>query len=58
MNVSSVFKNDNKFWIFGEKGLYFFDEENKQGRKYTVEDGLPANEFNLPAVIHSSVAGV
>ena len=48
-NISSVFKKDGKLWVFGEKGLYFFDERNKQGRRYTIEDGLPANEF-APAV--------
>ena len=52
-NVSSVFKKDGKFWIFGEKGLYFFDEKNKQGRRYTVEDGLPANEFAPAAFIYT-----
>ncbi|MGZ8558092.1 MAG: ligand-binding sensor domain-containing protein, partial [Chitinophagaceae bacterium] len=50
LNISSVFKKDNTLWIFGEKGLYFFDEKNKTGRTYTVEDGLPANEFSLSAL--------
>ena len=53
MNVSSVFKKDNKFWMFGEKGLYFFDEKNNTGRTYTVEDGLPANEFSFSAFAYS-----
>ena len=48
-NISSVFKKEGRLWVFGEKGLYFFDERNKQGRRYTIEDGLPANEF-APAV--------
>jgi len=50
LNVSCVFKRDNKFWVMGEKGLYFFDKSNKLGRTYTVEDGLPANEF-VPSAI-------
>ncbi len=53
LNVNSVFKKDNKFWIFGEKGLYFFDERNKRGRRYTVEDGLPTNEFSLSALVYT-----
>ncbi|MEI9913324.1 MAG: hypothetical protein WDO71_28975 [Bacteroidota bacterium] len=51
LNVSSVFKKDHTFWVFGEKGLYVFDEKNDLGRTYTVEDGLPANEFSLSAVV-------
>lgn len=54
LNVSSVLKKDNKFWVFGEKGLCFFDEKNKQGRTYTVEDGLPSNEFSLSALVLDS----
>ena len=45
LDVSSVFKKNNRFWVFGDKGLYFFDEKNGLGRTFTVEDGLPANEF-------------
>jgi ligand-binding sensor domain-containing protein len=40
-DIRSLFKKDNKLWIFGEKGLYVFDEKSRQGRTYTVEDGLP-----------------
>ena len=47
IDIRSVFKKDNKLWIFGEKGLYVFDEKNRQGRTYTVEDGLPSNEFSF-----------
>jgi len=49
-NVSSVFSKDDRLWIFGEKGLYIFDEKNNSGRTFTVEDGLPANEFS-PSVL-------
>ncbi len=54
LNVRSVFKKDKKFWVFGEKGLYFFDERNKKGRTFTVEDGLPSNEFSMSALIFDS----
>jgi signal transduction histidine kinase/ligand-binding sensor domain-containing protein len=51
LNVSSVLKKDQNFWVFGEKGLYFFDEKSGLGRAFTVEDGLPANEFIPSAVV-------
>lgn len=51
LNVSSVFKKNGKFWVFGEKGLYFFDEKTKDERTYTVEDGLPTNEFSSAALV-------
>ncbi|MES1215178.1 MAG: two-component regulator propeller domain-containing protein [Bacteroidota bacterium] len=50
LNISSGFKRDGKFWIFGEKGLYSFDEKNNVGRTFTIEDGLPANEFSPEAL--------
>ena len=58
INVSSVFKKNSMFWIFGEKGLYFFDEKNNESRLYTIEDGLPANEFNRFALSIHLMAGV
>jgi len=54
LNVSSVYKKNGKFWVFGEKGLYVFDERTKDGRTYTVEDGLPANEFSSAAFVVAS----
>jgi signal transduction histidine kinase len=54
LNVNTVFKKNNKLWIFGEKGLYVFDAEKKQGRTYTVEDGLPSNEFSLSSIVFDS----
>jgi len=54
LNVSSVFKKNGKFWVFGEKGLYFFDEKTREGRTYTVEDGLPTNEFSSAALVVGS----
>ncbi len=50
-DIRSVFKKDNKLWIFGEKGLYVFDEKSRQGRTYTVEDGLPSNEFSFSSLV-------
>lgn len=52
-NVSSFFKKGNLFWIFGDKGLYFFDKKNNTGRLYSIEDGLPSNEFTRSAVVYT-----
>ncbi|MBC7744126.1 MAG: hypothetical protein H7096_03405 [Flavobacterium sp.] len=46
LNVMSVAKSNNKLWLFSRKGLFCYDEKKKRGRTFTVEDGLPANEFN------------
>ena len=54
LSVSGMIKTKDKFWFFGEKGIFFADEKNKNFRNYTTEDGLPANEFNPYAIIFSS----
>ena len=54
IDIRSVFKKDNKLWIFGEKGLYVFDEKNRQGRTFTVEDGLPSSEFSFSSLVFKS----
>ncbi len=60
-NVTGVFKKENKYWLFGDKGLYSFDEKSNHGRTYTVEDGLPANEFIASTLVlgtdHRFIAG-
>jgi signal transduction histidine kinase/ligand-binding sensor domain-containing protein len=54
LNVNSVFKKNKKLWVFGEKGLYMFNKKNQLGRTYTVEDGLPSNEFSLSSIVFDS----
>jgi len=49
-DIRSIFKRDNSLWIFGEKGLFVFNEKNRQGRTYTTEDGLPSNEFSYSSL--------
>ena len=51
IDIRSVFKTRNRLWIFGDKGLYIFDETNRHGRTYTIEDGLPSNEFSLSSLV-------
>jgi len=48
--ISSIFKKDDRLWIFGEKGAYVLDEKTGTGRTLTVEDGLPSNEFSISAL--------
>ncbi len=51
LDISSVFKKDDRFWIFGKKGLSYFNKKNNEARTFTVEDGLPANEFTLSGLV-------
>jgi signal transduction histidine kinase/ligand-binding sensor domain-containing protein len=53
VSISSLVKKDNKLWLSGEKGLFCFDEKKNTARTFTVEDGLPANEFNISAITFS-----
>jgi signal transduction histidine kinase len=49
-----VFEKDKKLWLLGEKGLYCLDKKNNRARTFTIEDGLPGNEFNVSAIAFSS----
>ena len=51
LNISKIFKNNNNFWIFGERGLYTFRRKTNEERTFTIEDGLPANEFTLSGLV-------
>ncbi len=53
LSISCILKTDNKLWLFGEKGLFCYDEKTKRARTFTTEDGLPANEFNLSALYYN-----
>ncbi len=41
---------DEKFWLFGEKGLYCYDQNMKRSQTFNMEDGLPANDFTQSAL--------
>ncbi|MGZ8554149.1 MAG: two-component regulator propeller domain-containing protein [Chitinophagaceae bacterium] len=51
ISISSFFRKDEKFWLFGEKGLYCYDKKKKQSQAFNMEDGLPANDFTLSALV-------
>lgn len=53
--VNNVIAEKNKIWVFGDKGLYYYNSKDKSGRLFTVEDGLPSNNFSeLSVVLDSS----
>jgi len=45
---------DGKLWLSTNNGLSNFDPSTKSFKNYSVEDGLPANEFNGNAVLKAS----
>lgn len=45
---------NGKLWLSTNNGLSRFDPSEESFRNYTVDDGLPANEFNGNAVIRAS----
>ncbi|HET6769195.1 MAG TPA: triple tyrosine motif-containing protein, partial [Chitinophagaceae bacterium] len=53
-NINSFFRKDEKFWLFGEKGLYCYDINNNRSRTFTMEDGLPANDFTPSALVYDN----
>ncbi len=44
--VNNILAEKNKIWAFGDKGLYYYNKNKKNGRLFTVEDGLPSNMFS------------
>ena len=43
--VNDVLVKGNKMWLFGDKGLYYYNSAENKGRLFTTEDGLPSNKF-------------
>jgi ligand-binding sensor domain-containing protein len=52
ISISSFFRKDDKHWLFGEKGLYCYDKKNNESRTFTMEDGLPANDFTTSSFLY------
>lgn len=44
--VNDLLIEKDQYWLFGDKGLYFYNVNEKAGRLFTIEDGLPSNEFS------------
>ena len=51
-SISSIFRKDDKLWLFGEKGLYCYNIKRNESRTFTMEDGLPANDFTLSSFLY------
>ncbi len=49
--IYSILPQDDQLWLATNHGLAKFDSKTHQVVNYTVEDGLPANEFNGGAAI-------
>jgi signal transduction histidine kinase len=54
LSISSFFRKNEKLWLFGEKGLYCYDKKKNESRTFTMEDGLPANDFTLSAFVYDN----
>lgn len=52
--IDNVLVEKGKIWLFGDRGLYYYDFAEKTGRLFTDEDGLPSNKFNETCMIQSS----
>jgi signal transduction histidine kinase/ligand-binding sensor domain-containing protein len=50
-SITNLLIEKNKFWLFSERGLYLFNKEEKKGRLFTVEDGLPSNKFSETCLV-------
>jgi signal transduction histidine kinase/ligand-binding sensor domain-containing protein len=53
-SVNNVLAEKNNIWLFGDKGLYYYNLTEKTGRLYTIEDGLPSNSFNEFCIVFTS----
>jgi len=53
-SVNDILVENNKTWIFGEKGLYFFNAAENSGRLFSTEDGLPSNAFKPLSIIYTA----
>ncbi|MFI5154995.1 MAG: two-component regulator propeller domain-containing protein [Chitinophagales bacterium] len=52
--IKDLLIEKNIIWLFGEKGLYYFNTDEKTGRLFTSEDGLPSNEFSEYCLVRAS----
>ncbi len=43
--INNVMVERSKIWLFGDKGLYYYNPAENTGRLFTTEDGLPSNKF-------------
>jgi signal transduction histidine kinase len=51
--IDNVLVEKDKIWLFGDRGLYYYNISEKTGRLFTDEDGLPSNKFNETCMVHT-----
>ena len=44
-SIKNLLVEGNNIWLFGEKGLFLYHVTDQTGRLFSIEDGLPDNEF-------------
>jgi signal transduction histidine kinase/ligand-binding sensor domain-containing protein len=54
LSIKDLLVQGNKFWLFGERGLYFYDTTEHTGRLFNEEDGLPSGQFNEYTLLRSA----
>ena len=54
MSIKNLLVEGNRIWLFGEKGLYQYNVKEKTGRLFSIEDGLPNNEFKEYTLMYTS----
>jgi signal transduction histidine kinase/ligand-binding sensor domain-containing protein len=54
MSIKNLLVEGNRIWLFGEKGLYQYNAKEKTGRLFSIEDGLPNNEFKEYTLLYTS----
>ena len=53
-SITNLLVERNTIWLFGEKGLYQYNSQEKTGRLFSIEDGLPSNNFKEYSFLYSS----
>lgn len=52
-SISDLLIEGKTIWLFGEKGLYYFNTMENSGRLFNTEDGLPSDEFKEFCMFYS-----
>jgi signal transduction histidine kinase len=52
-SIKNLLLEGNKIWLFGEKGLYLYHISDQTGRLFSIEDGLPDNEFKEYTLLYN-----
>jgi signal transduction histidine kinase/ligand-binding sensor domain-containing protein len=53
-SIKNLLVKGDKIWLFGESGLFQYNTLDKTGRLFSIEDGLPNNEFKQYAFLYTS----